>query len=53
MFIYFGLLPDVIIIALGLYFGYTALAAVGCAVVNLAIGAVFFALTPQFVGAGK
>ncbi len=49
MFIYFGLLPDVIIMVLGLLLGHTAIAAVACALVNFAIGTIFLALTPLFI----
>lgn len=49
MFLYFGLLPDIAIMAVGLVFGQTALAAVVCAVVNLSLGLVFFFLTPLFL----
>jgi len=49
MFIYFGLLPDIAIMAVGLVFGHPILAAVGCTVVNALLGLVFFALTPLFL----
>ncbi len=49
MFIYFGLLPDIIIMAVGMIFGYTALAAIIAAVFNCALGAIFLAFTPFFI----
>ncbi len=49
MFIYFGLLPDVAIIAVGIVFDHVVIAAVAAAVVNIGLGAVFLALTPLFV----
>ncbi|MCC8106310.1 MAG: CPBP family intramembrane metalloprotease [Clostridiales bacterium] len=49
MFIYFGLLPDVAIIAVGVVFDHVVIAAVAAAVVNIGLGAVFLALTPLFV----
>lgn len=49
MFIYFGLLPDIAIIAAGLVFEQPVIAAVLCAVVNILLGLVFFALTPLFL----
>lgn len=49
MFIYFGLLPDVAIIAVGVVFDHVVTAAVAAAVVNIGLGAVFLALTPLFV----
>ncbi len=49
LFIYFGLLPDIAIIAVGLVFDHLVIAAIGCAVVNCLLGTVFFALTPLFL----
>jgi predicted metal-dependent membrane protease len=49
LFIYFGLLPDIAIMAIGLVFEQTALAAIGCTVVNILLGLVFFFLTPLFL----
>ncbi len=49
MFIYFGLLPDVAIIAVGIVFDHVVTAAVAAAVVNIGLGTVFLALTPLFV----
>ena len=49
MFVYFGLLPDMGIMAVGLVTGHTALAAILSAAVNILLGLVFFALTPLFL----
>ena len=49
LFIYFGLLPDIAIMAVGLVFEQPVLAAIGCAVVNILLGLVFFFLTPLFL----
>ena len=49
LFIYFGLLPDIAIMAIGLTFGQPVLAAIGCAVINILLGLVFFFLTPLFL----
>ncbi|MCD7883410.1 MAG: CPBP family glutamic-type intramembrane protease [Lachnospiraceae bacterium] len=49
LFIYFGLLPDAAIIAIGIVFNHIAAATVLAAVVNIGLGAVFLALTPLFV----
>ncbi|MCR5825003.1 MAG: CPBP family intramembrane metalloprotease [Oscillospiraceae bacterium] len=49
MFLYFGLLPDVAIMAVGLTFSQAEGAAVACAVVNTLLGLVFFSLTPLFL----
>ncbi len=49
MFVYFGLLPDILIMAFGITLGHTALAAVLCCVVNCLLGLLFFALIPSFV----
>lgn len=53
LFLYFGLLPDIVIMAVGIVAGQTALAAVGCAVVNVVLGLLFFALIPSFVSPGS
>ena len=55
MFIYFGLLPDVAIMAVGMVMGYTALAAVVSSGVNMAFGLLFVSLTPMVLepGAGR
>lgn len=49
MFIYFGLLPDVAIMAVGLTFDQPVLAAIGCTVINILLGLVFFFLSPLFL----
>jgi len=49
MFIYFGLLPDVAIMAVGLTFDHPVLAAIGCTVFNILLGLVFFFLSPLFL----
>lgn len=49
LFIYFGLLPDIAIMAVGLVFEQPMLSAMGCAVVNSLLGLVFFSLTPLFL----
>ena len=49
MFIYFGLLPDVAIMAVGLTFDQTVLAAIGCTVINVLLGLVFFFLSLLFL----
>ena len=49
MFIYFGLLPDAAIMAIGLVTGHPALGALGAAAVNLVLGFLFFALSPLFL----
>ncbi|MCD7716507.1 MAG: CPBP family glutamic-type intramembrane protease [Lachnospiraceae bacterium] len=49
MFIYFGLLPDVAAMAIGIVFDQVVIAAVAAAVINIGLGAVFLALTPLFV----
>lgn len=49
MFVYFGLLPDVAIMAVGLVMGYGILAAVIAAAVNVALGMLFFGLSPLFL----
>ena len=49
LFIYFGLLPDIAIMAVGLIFHHGAIAAVACAVFNVLLGLLFFGLTPLFL----
>ena len=53
MFIYFGLLPDVALIAVGMALGHTVPAAVGAAGINMFFGALFFALSPLFLEPGS
>ncbi len=49
MFIYFGLLPDIAIMAVGIVFEQVPLAAVICATVNFGLGVLFLAVTPLFL----
>ncbi len=49
MFIYFGLLPDIAIMAVGIIFGQTLIAAFGTFVLNLGLGFIFLVLTPLFL----
>lgn len=49
MFVYFGLLPDIAIVALGMVFGYRVPAMIGAAVLNFGLGSVFFGLSPLFI----
>lgn len=49
LFIYFGLLPDIAIMAIGIVMGYTAMAAIASAVLNLVLGLIFFSLSPLFL----
>ena len=49
MFVYFGLLPDVALIAIGLVVDRLAPFAIGAALLNLALGLIFFALAPLFI----
>jgi len=49
MFIYFGLLPDIGIIAVGMVLGETATAALIATAVNAVLGLAFFALCPLFL----
>lgn len=49
MFIYFGLLPDIAIITVGLVFDHLVIASIGCIILNVALGMLFFALTPLFL----
>ena len=49
MFIYFGLLPDIALIAVGLVYDRLVPFALGAALLNLALGLIFFALAPLFI----
>ena len=49
LFVYFGLLPDVAIMAIGIVMGHTVFAAVGSAVLNVLLGLIFFSLSPLFL----
>ena len=53
MFIYFGLLPDIALLIIGAAFGGIAIGAAIAAVVNVAVGALFFALSPLFLVRGR
>ena len=48
-FVYFGLLPDAVIMAVGVVTENVLLAALGALAVNLLLGSVFFVLTPLFL----
>ena len=49
LFIYFGLIPDVAIMAVGLVMKHTAVAAIAAAALNVALGFLFLALCPHFI----
>lgn len=49
MFLYFGLLPDIALIAVGIVLKKVALFALIATVVNLILGGIFFALVPSFL----
>ena len=49
MFIYFGLLPDIAIIAVGFAFEFAAAALIGAAALNIFLGFLFFGLSPIFL----
>ncbi len=49
MFVYFGLVPDAIIIAAGYFLGGMAASLAIAAAVNFVLGILFFALTPLFI----
>lgn len=49
MFVYFGLLPDALLLVLGLVFDHVTAAAIGSAVINIGLGMLFFGLTPLFL----
>ncbi len=53
MFIYFGLLPDVVIIILGYVMDRPDLAFAGAAAVKLLLGFIFFSLSPLFIEPGN
>ena len=49
LFVYFGLLPDIVIIAIGFALGQLAIG-IGCAILaNILLGGFFFALSPLFL----
>ena len=49
MFIYFGLLPDIAIAALGIVSGHTIISMTGAAAFNFGLGFLFFGLSPIFI----
>ena len=49
MFIYFGLIPDILCIVVGVVMEHLAWAVTGAAAINVALSAIFFALTPLFL----
>ena len=49
MFIYFGLLPDIAIIAVGFVFEFAVVALIGAAALNIILGFLFFGLSPIFL----
>ncbi len=49
MFIYFGLIPDIAIMAVAIVTKHTALGAILAAVLNLALGFIFLALCPRYI----
>ena len=49
MFIYFGLLPDIAIIAVGFVFEFPVIALIGAAALNIFLGFLFFGLSPIFL----
>ena len=52
-FLYFGLVPSVVMIALGAIFGQLALFTILAVLVNFALGSIFFAITPLFLEGGN
>ncbi len=49
MFLYFGLLPDAALIAVGLTFNHPYLAVLAACIVNIYLGLVFFSISPVFI----
>ena len=49
LFIYFGLLPDIAVMAVGIVFSYTAAAAFICTLINMYLGMLFLGLAGVFV----
>ena len=49
MFIYFGLLPDIAIIAVGFVFEFAVIALIEAAALNIFLGFLFFGLSPIFL----
>ena len=52
IFLYFGLVPDIAVMGIGIATGHTALAAVVCAAINVGFGLLFFWFTPLFLEPG-
>ena len=53
LFIYFGLLPAGIMLALGIFFSIFSIMAILAALVNLTVGALFLCLAPLFLEYGR
>ena len=49
LFIYFGLIPDAVIMAVAIIRHHAALGALGAALLNVALGFLFFSLCPRFI----
>lgn len=49
LFIYFGLLPDIVILVLGVAFGHVLAAALAATFFNFLLGFLFFGLSPIFI----
>lgn len=52
MFVYFGLLPDVVIVVPGIVGGHVNAAMLGAAAVNFGLGFLFLSLSPRFIERG-
>ena len=50
MFVYFGLLPDIGILAVGIALGHVAVAVLAAFAINAVLGLLFFGLSPLFLG---
>ncbi len=53
MFVYFGLLPDAVILLIGGFLGALPVAAVLASLINLALAGIFFAFSPMFLEYGR
>lgn len=53
LFIYFGLLPDAAILAVGIHMGFTAPAALAAALLNFLLGLLFLGITPSVLIPGE
>ncbi len=49
MFVYFGLIPDIIVVAFGYTLGAQALSLIIAALINTGLGFLFFAFSPSFL----